>query len=249
MKAIILAAGRGNRMEKYTVDKPKCLISFAGKPLLEWQLRNLKNAGISEIGIVKGYCADKITIPGLEYFVNPEWSTTNMVHSLLCAHKWLEKEICIISYADILYPAGIVTRLIHDTNDIAITYDRNWGQLWTKRFGNPLNDSETFRVDDQGFITEIGNRPSNINEIKGQYMGLIKITSHGYSIVNEYLKSVDPAIRRKMDMTTLFRSLISIGTMIHSVGVSEPWLEFDNPNDIEVYSTLLKEGKLDPIFR
>lgn len=249
MKAIILAAGRGNRMEKYTVDKPKCLISFAGRPLLEWQLKNINNAGILKIGIVTGYCADKINVPGLEYFVNHEWNTTNMVHSLLCAHNWLQNDICIISYADILYPTAAITKLIQDSSDIATTYDKNWINLWSKRFENPLMDAETFKVDDHGYLTKIGSHTSNINEIEGQYMGLIKITPNGYSIITEFLRTVDPAIRQRMDMTTLFNSLISIGIKIHTVRISEPWIEFDNPNDVEVYSILLKEGKLDSIFQ
>ena len=55
MKAIILAAGRGSRMKNLTDEKPKCLAKLRGKPLLEWQLTSLREAGIEDIAIVTGY--------------------------------------------------------------------------------------------------------------------------------------------------------------------------------------------------
>lgn len=248
MKAIILAAGRGKRMGEHTINKPKCLISFSGKTLLEWQIKKLNNAGITKIAIVTGYCAEKLHNHKLNFFLNKDWNNTNMVSSLLCAETWLKNESCIISYADILYPSEVVIRLMKDTNDIALAYDKNWRNLWTKRFENPLNDAETFQVNDQGFITEIGNNPTDISEIEGQYMGLIKITPRGFHIIANFLKYLDPTKVKNMDMTMLFRLLISNGVRIHSVALTEPWLEFDNPNDIKVYNDLLKTGNLDTLF-
>lgn len=235
-------------MEEATEDKPKCLIFFAGKTLLEWQIKNLKYAGISQIGIVTGYCAKALKFENLNYFVNNEWNSTNMLCSLLCTREWLQKETCIISYSDILYPSVIISRLLADTNDIAITYDINWMQLWSKRFKDPLLDAETFHVDESGFVMEIGNKTMTPQEIQGQYMGLIKITPMGFSHITRFLTTLEPEIIRKMDMTTLLRLLIRQGIRVHAIPVCEPWLEFDNPHDIEVYTLLLKEGYLDPLF-
>ena len=55
MKGIILAAGRGSRLNKLTSNKPKCLNLVAGKPMLEWQIAALKAGGLEEIIIVTGY--------------------------------------------------------------------------------------------------------------------------------------------------------------------------------------------------
>ena len=55
MKAIILAAGRGSRMKELGDQLPKCLIELRGKPLLEYQLQTLRQAGIDEIALVTGY--------------------------------------------------------------------------------------------------------------------------------------------------------------------------------------------------
>ena len=54
-KAIILAAGRGSRMGDATASKPKCLNVLNDKCLLDWQLLSLRDAGIEEVTVVRGY--------------------------------------------------------------------------------------------------------------------------------------------------------------------------------------------------
>ena len=53
MKAIILAAGRGKRLGALTDDRPKCLVSLQGQPLLSYQVRALRQGGCDEIGLVR----------------------------------------------------------------------------------------------------------------------------------------------------------------------------------------------------
>jgi len=58
MKALILAAGEGNRFRELTKQKPKAILQIAGMPLLGRILRGLKEAGIQDVWIVVGYKAD-----------------------------------------------------------------------------------------------------------------------------------------------------------------------------------------------
>ena len=59
-KALVLAAGRGSRLENLTDDKNKCMNEFRGRPLIEYSLENAIRAQISEIVIVVGYKAQSI---------------------------------------------------------------------------------------------------------------------------------------------------------------------------------------------
>lgn len=52
MKGIILAAGIGNRLKALAKDKPKALISIAGRPMIEYVIRNFQNSNIKKLGIV-----------------------------------------------------------------------------------------------------------------------------------------------------------------------------------------------------
>ena len=60
MNAIILAAGKGERLQPLTNDKPKCLVELFGKSLLEWQIEAFQSSGITDITIVSGYKSDLI---------------------------------------------------------------------------------------------------------------------------------------------------------------------------------------------
>ena len=183
MKAIILAAGRGSRMKSLTDERPKCLVELRGKPLLEWQLESLRAAGISDIAVVTGYKRELLAERGLSEFHNPRWAETNMVSSLACAESWLQGEPCIVSYSDIFYSPVAVQSLINSDATLAVTYDPNWLQLWTERFGDPLLDAETFRLTAAHTLAEIGNKPQSVDDVQGQYMGLLRFTPEGWAEV------------------------------------------------------------------
>ena len=175
MRAIILAADRGSRMNASTHDKPKCLVKINGKALIEYQLKAFRKAGISEIGIVTGYKSECLKYLNLSQFHNKQWDETNMVMSLACANEWLMNSDCIISYSDIFYESSAITLLKSSTASLALTFDPNWLGLWRKRFENPLLDAETFKLKYNMILSEIGKKPKNLSEIHGQYMGLLKI--------------------------------------------------------------------------
>ena len=121
MRAILLAAGRGSRMQSLTDERPKCLVELRGKTLLEWQLGALRDAGIDEIAIVTGYKRELLTGRGLVEFYNSRWAETNMVSSLACAESWLIAESCIVSYADIFYESSAVGSLVNCAAPLAVT--------------------------------------------------------------------------------------------------------------------------------
>src|SRR2546422_6847208 len=66
-KAVILAAGRGTRMQRLTAELPKPMLPFAGRPILERLLDLLVEAGYSEALIVTGYRAGSIEDHFREY--------------------------------------------------------------------------------------------------------------------------------------------------------------------------------------
>lgn len=60
MRAMILAAGRGERMRPLTDHTPKPLLPVAGKPLLVWHLERLKRAGIDRVVINHAHLGEQI---------------------------------------------------------------------------------------------------------------------------------------------------------------------------------------------
>jgi len=235
VKGIILAAGRGSRMGERTKDMPKGLTQLFGKSLIEHQVERMREAGITQIGAVRGYKAEKINLEGLYYFDNLRWNESNMVRSLCCAAKWLSEEECIVSYSDILYESEAVSLLMACKEDIAITYNTKWLELWSARFEDPLSDAETFDTDADGYVTEIGGHTDSLDRIKGQYMGLLKFSPRGFRKVEEYLAALDEKAVDKLDMTSLLSGMVKQGIKVYAIPYDGLWLEIDNEGDLKLY--------------
>lgn len=236
MKAIILAAGRGSRMKDLTDERPKCLVELRGRTLLDWQLEALREAGISEIAIVTGYRRELLTNRGLTEFHNPRWAETNMVSSLACAQEWLVSEPCIVSYSDIFYDASAVVSLKESVASFAISYDPHWLKLWEKRFGDPLLDAETFRLKTDGTLIEIGNKPKSVEEVQGQYMGLLRLTPKAWAEVMRIRAGSTKSECDQIHMTGTLQKVINAGQIpIHALQYEGNWGEIDSFNDLRLY--------------
>ena len=60
MKVVIMAGGKGTRIASVKSDVPKPMIPICGKPILEWQVENLRNSGLMDITLVIGYLGNVI---------------------------------------------------------------------------------------------------------------------------------------------------------------------------------------------
>jgi dTDP-glucose pyrophosphorylase len=106
MKALILAGGRGNRINEFSETQNKCMISFRGKPLIEHILQQIAVLDISEIVIVVGYKAEDIINhfgisygpKRIRYVIQPEQK--GLVHALECARAALNEEDFFLMLGD-----------------------------------------------------------------------------------------------------------------------------------------------------
>jgi L-glutamine-phosphate cytidylyltransferase len=245
MRAVILAAGRGSRMGELGDVRPKCLVELNGLPLIVRQIAALHRGGVQEIGVVRGYRAELIQFPGLSYFANERWAETNMVMSLAAAASWLRAGPVIVSYADIFYRSELIRALAAAAGQLVITYDRGWRRLWTRRFDDPLADAETFRINPAGQLLEIGGKTARIEDIQGQYMGLLKFTPTAWKAVEILLGALEAATCDRLDMTGLLRRLLAANELpICTLGTDGQWGEIDNPQDVALYQSMVGEGEL-----
>lgn len=262
MIALILAAGRGSRLRELTSDKPKCLVSLAGKPLLRWQYEALHAAGAQRLLVVRGYLAERLVpeAAGLssgafDTIANPQWEHSNMLSSLLCASPWLEaafaagEQEAVISYADIVYPAAHVRALCEQggATPVSITFDTQWESLWRVRFADPLSDAESF-ASKNGFLQDIGRKPQSLDEIQGQYMGLLRVTHQGWREITAACRDLGDDVART-DMTSFLRLLMARHVPIATVPVQGRWCEVDNQDDLRAYTEMLERGSWDHDWR
>ena len=254
MKAIILAAGSGTRMGRYTDNLPKGMLAFNGKPLLQWQIETLRDAGLTDIVVVTGYAKDKIEFEGIHTFHNADYATTNMVESLLCARSVLDDDV-LVCYADILYTEQLVKEMMTADGQVIVGVDSAWKEYWRFRYGSTEIDLESLTVKGDK-ILEIG-RPTETSEgLNNRYIGLIRFNK---TIWPKVLELYDTKKSRQETwsqsgksfqqgyMTDLLNELIQTGITIRPCITARQWLEFDTVEDYEKSVDALKTGTLKEI--
>lgn len=238
VNVIILAAGEGTRLRPYTLDCPKCMVQIDGKSLIDRQLSVLDHDGIKDIVVIGGYKIEMLEGKGDRLKENPRYFETNMVHTLFCAEDELKGDV-VVSYGDIVYSHQILECLLASKADISVVIDKDWEIYWRARNDNPLDDAETLQLRDDGTILELGQKPKSVEEIQGQYIGLMKFSSRGV----EQIKSVFNAakisgklLNRPVDdayMTDLLQAAINSGVEVTSVAVNGGWVEVDTVEDMK----------------
>lgn len=256
MHAIILAAGEGSRLRPYTNSRPKCLVSLAGKELLNHQLTVLNKCGVEDVTVVTGYYGNQIAELGFNVIENPAYGTTNMIASLGCALELFDgSQDLLITYGDIVYESRVLKSLMESPSPLAITIDKNWHDLWSARMPDPLADAETLRLDADSNVLEIGRSPNALTEIEGQYMGLIKIDTSFVTRFARMMESLQSGGEVKgrtwatMDMTTFLQHFIDSGFPVRAVPVQGGWLEVDSAEDFETYQQLHQDKRLERFWR
>lgn len=133
MQGIILAAGKGKRLGKYTEDIPKVLVDVNGTPLLLNALQRLYEQGVNEVIIVVGYMKEKIVhacgneYHGMKitYVVNEQYETTNNVVSFYLATKYIQEDAILVE-GDLLFGSNLLPRLLekkHECNILVSKYN------------------------------------------------------------------------------------------------------------------------------
>ena len=157
-RAIVLAAGRGERMLPATRAVPKPMVEVGGVPLVHFALKALIKAGITEIHVVRGYLADRLdplreVYPPLRFIDNPRFDETNNITSLMAARHLLGGSY--VMDADlVIRNAGLISAYQYRSNYLAIPTDRPRG--WC------------FSTDRAGRITGAGTQVSEgVHEIVG----------------------------------------------------------------------------------
>ena len=130
------------------------------------------------------------------------------------------------------------------------TVDMNWLRLWRARNEDPIRDAETLRIDQNGYIREIGKRPENLQQIEAQYMGLIKVSASMALRLMQAYDSLDPhglydgKARANMYMTSFLQHLIDTGNPLKAVKVESGWIEIDTTDDLRGYEQMHAKGQL-----
>lgn len=135
MDAIILAAGRGNRLKEFNPDgRPKCLLEIGGRSLLSRQLQLLSDCGIRRVELVVGYEADRIIEhvgvldrrPEIAFAYNPRFLQGSVISLLTARDSLMAGRDVLVLDADVLLAPGILQSLVDSAHANCYLLDRDF---------------------------------------------------------------------------------------------------------------------------
>lgn len=230
MKAIILSAGQGSRLGHLTTDRPKCLIDFGGRTLLDRQLDTLDANGVAEAVVVTGFHDDMVEAaisrrsggPKVTTVFNPFYKVADNTGSLFMARAHLTGD-CLVWNGDTLVSDALMAKVVGNQRaGICVTIDRK----------DRYDEDDMKVVEAGGRLQQIGKRISE--GVNAESIGLLAFRSGGSE---QFASAIERAMRTPEGTTIWYLRVINAiaqGADVWTLDISgEQWGEVDFPEDVE----------------
>ena len=232
--AVILSAGKGSRLMPLTTDRPKCLIDFSGRTLLEWQLDALRGAGVTRVTVVTGFRSDLVEAviaargdPGVSVLFNPFYHVAENVGSVWMARDRMADDFLILN-GDTLIAPEIVARVVTADAPITVTIDEK-----------PDYDEDDMKV------VRAGDRLVRIGKVlpdavpDAESIGFLAFRGAG---ARTFVETVDEIMHRPEGTTSWYLKVIDriapSGIVSTRAITGLEWAEVDYPADVDIARTL-----------
>ncbi len=248
MKAIIIGAGRGSRLQHLTNDVPKTMVHVLGRTMLDQILEALAFAGFepNDTIFISGYRGEVVRAahPELTFVENATWESNNILLSLLMAREHLHDGF-VSTYADIVYEPAIARALRESHADICLGCDTRWRRRYVVRSQHPETDAEKL-VFEGDRVTKLSRHiPSE--EASGEFIGVMKLSATG---VQRFLEAFDEARAtyagkvfregrsfEKAYIIDLLAFMIERGVEMHHADTPGGYMEIDTLEDESLASS------------
>ena len=226
MKAIILAAGRGTRLDGAAV-KPKCLVEVGGVTLLRRQLDTLKRANVEEIVIVVGFGDESIRhecrADDITFVENVRFAETSSLYSLWLAREHLTDGFVVLN-CDVLFHPRMLESLLESSHENAL--------LLSDTDANPMGDEEMKVKLRDGVVVDIA-KSLDPREADGENVGIVKFSSAGATALVGYMDELIANGGGKDWAPRAFREFAQHHPL-HALSTRGlPWIEIDFPEDYQ----------------
>ncbi|HEV2080233.1 MAG TPA: phosphocholine cytidylyltransferase family protein [Allosphingosinicella sp.] len=228
--AIILSAGQGSRLLPLTQDRPKCLIDFAGKSLLQWQVSALAANGITDISVVTGFRTQMVEaelerLEGVSAraIFNPFYHVADNLGSCWIAREAMAGDFIILN-GDTLVSPEIVARLLAKASaPITVTIDVK-----------PQYDADDMKVQREGDrLVAIGKRLL-AEQANAESIGMLAFRGEGG---DRFKAEVESMMRTSAGVANWYLKAIHQIAQDGIVGTVSieglDWAEVDFPADLE----------------
>ncbi len=248
MQALMLAAGMGKRLGKYTEACTKCMVEVGGRTLLDRAVEALRLAGITKFILVVGWECDKLVryvqehITGMEFeFVyNYDYAETNNIYSLYLARENLARDDTLLMESDLIFDKELLREIVQDPHKDIVTVAPY--EPWMDGTVTTLSEDGTIRafIEKKDFLFQNADtyyKTVNIYKFskefsRKQYIPFLEayVTAYGK---NQYYEKV-------LKVLAYLSQTHLKAFVLHDVS----WYEIDNAWDLDIADTLFApEGK------
>ena len=228
MKGIILAAGKGSRLNGTAGDKPKCLVELGGTTLIERQIGVLERAGIDDVVVVVGCQADRVRAvcgDAVTYVENSRFAETNSLYSLWTARALLYEGFVVLN-CDVLFHPALLDDLLATHHDAALL-------IAYREDGQPSFGDEEMKVKVLGDRVIDISKTMDPADADGENLGIVKFGAHSAPHLVATLDRLVAEGGLRDWAPRAFREFAR-DRPLHAVGTRGlPWTEIDFPEDYQ----------------
>ena len=224
-KAVILAAGKGTRMRELTADLPKPMIEVRGKPVLQYIVEGLRDAGVRKFLIVVGYRADVVQNffgDGSRYKIEIQYTTqekqdgTGRVVDL--AKSFVANEPFVLAYGDILVDPENYKRIVDLANDV--------DAIISVTRGEDVSKGGAVFVNEQMELVDLREKPKPSERTSPWYnAGLYAFRPS----IFDFTAKLKPSPRGEYELTDAIRDLAQSGKKVRVLELSGDWADVRDP--------------------
>ena len=252
MQALMLAAGMGKRLGKYTQGNTKCMLKIQGKTLIERAIEACLDAGIKKFILVIGYKGDnlkkylleectnpKIKKMELEFIDNDVYDKTNNIFSLYLGKDKLMEDDTILLESDLIYDYDLIKRLVKnkEPNLVSVAKYEQW------------MDGTVIKIGTNNTVSEfIEKKNFDFNELDKYYktVNVYKL-SKDFS-KKEFIPFLDAYIKAygENEYYELVLKIIAhlSRSRLKALDVSDiTWYEIDDAQDLDIANCLFSSGE------
>ncbi|MCX7025253.1 MAG: aminotransferase class I/II-fold pyridoxal phosphate-dependent enzyme [Spirochaetes bacterium] len=245
-QAIILAAGMGKRLGKYTQDGTKCMVRVNGVSLIERALDSLHDAGIRRVVLVVGYRAERLRAflggkyPDLElvYVTNEVYATTNNIYSLWLARDFLAAEDTLLLESDLVFEKEMLAELVDDPEpNLAVV----------SKFEAWMDGTVTLVDEARDIVGVIDKRDFTWARVDDYYK-TVNIYKFSAEFSKRYYLPFLDAYLAAFGENQYYEQVLKVLAFLEDVRLKahpvsgRRWYEIDDANDLAVAEAIFSEG-------
>lgn len=228
MRGIILAAGKGSRLNGTAGESPKCLVKAGGQTLIERQIDLLRGAGIDDVTVVVGCQANRVRRAcgnAVTYVENNRYAETNSMYSLWLARPLLYEGFVVLNCDVVFHPILL--------SDLLTARHPNALLLAYREADQPPFGDEEMKVKVRcGRVTDM-SKTMAADEADGENLGIVKFGPEGATVLVDIMDRLVAAGGLRNWAPRAFAEFARTHPL-HAIGTrGYPWIEIDFPEDYQ----------------